>query len=101
MFLSAQDFNLKSDIIFFFFKLLQSLTCLVTGICSVFWIKWVCLRLACYTCLVWFGSEVLLLSVCLPGENESANNSSLILESDKQMGGFLSFSVSLVVISIF
>lgn len=42
-----------------------------------------CLRLACYTCLVLFGSEVLLLSVCLPEENKSANNSSLILESDK------------------
>ena len=57
-----------------------------------------CLRLACYTCLVLFGSEVLLLSVCLPGENESANNSSLILESDKQMGDFPFFPISLVVI---
>lgn len=55
------------------------------------------LRLACYTCLVLFGSEVLLLSVCLPGENESANNSSLILESDKQMGDLLSFPISLVI----
>lgn len=37
-----------------------------------------------------FGSEVLMLFVCLPEESLSTSNSSLILESDKQIGGFLS-----------
>lgn len=37
-----------------------------------------------------FGSDALLLFVCLPEENLSANNSNLILEPGKQIGGFLS-----------